>query len=94
MVSATSTPYAPTFCTGVAPGGPRDARQALQPAEPVRQRRDHHVVPHRAGLGAHDVALDGDLGVGEQDDGQVGEVVGQHDVRSARQHEDSPASGR
>ena len=87
MVSATSAPYAPTFCTGVAPSGPRDARQAFQPAEPVRQRRHHDVVPHRAGLGAHDVVLDGDLGVGEQDDGEVAQVVGQHDVRSARQNQ-------
>src|SRR6185369_4290585 len=53
-----------------------DARQALEPAEPVGQRGDHDVVPHRAGFGAHDVALDGDLCVREQHNGQVGEVVG------------------
>jgi hypothetical protein len=53
----------------------------------VCQRRHHDVVPHRAGLGTHDVVGDGDLGVGEQDDAEVAQVVGQHDVGSARQNQ-------
>ena len=57
---------------GRRPRRPGDARQALQPAQPVRQRRDDDVVPQRARLGAHDVAVDGDLGVGQADDGEVG----------------------
>lgn len=68
-------------------GGTGDTGQAFQPAQPVCKRRHDDVVPRRSGLCAHDVALDGDLGVGEQDDGEVGEVVGQHDVGSAREHE-------
>src|ERR1700731_1470919 len=88
MVSATSAPYAPTFCTGVAPRRSWNSRKALQPAEPMGQRGDDDVVPHRTGFGAHDVVLDGDLGVGEQHDGQVGEVVCQHHVGSTGEHED------
>ena len=54
----------------------------------MRQRGDHDVVPCGAGFGANDVVLDGDLGIGEQHDGQVGEVVCHHHVGSPGEHED------
>ena len=56
-----------------------------EPTQTVRQGRHHHVVEHRAGLGPHDVVLDSDLGVRQQDDRQVGQIIGDQHIRPARQ---------
>ncbi len=62
-----------------------DAGKAFETTEAVLERGDHDVVPHRARLGAHDVAVDVDARVGQPDHRQVGHLVGQHDVGAARQ---------
>ncbi len=72
---------------------PGDPRQAFQPAQSVRQRGGDDVVPHRPGLGPHDGAVHGDSGVGEPHDGQTVEVVGEHHIGPARQHQRVRACG-
>ena len=64
-----------------------DTRKALETAEAMLERGDDDVVPHRTGFGAHDVAVDVDARIGQPHHGQVGDLVGQHDIGAARQHQ-------
>jgi hypothetical protein len=53
----------------------------------VLERGHDDVVPHRAGLRTQDVAVDADARAGQPDHRQVGDIVGQHHVGSACQHQ-------
>ena len=91
-MSDTSAPYAPTFWTGVAPVEPGMPDRAFETAEAVLDRGDDDVVPHRARLRPQHVAVDLDARVGQPNDRQIRHLVGQHDIRAARQHQ-RPFSG-
>ena len=84
MVSATSAPYAPTFCTGVAPADPGMPDRHSSPPSPCASdgRPRRRPTPHRPRRAAT-LPSTVIVGVGEPHDGQVGQVVGEHHVGSA-----------
>ena len=99
MLCDTSWPYAPTFCTGVAPVGPGDAGQRLDPGQLLLDRVPDHVVPRRPrgdrerGTGARRRVGHLDAAAHVAHDDPVEARVGDQEVRAAPEHQQRLAVG-
>ncbi len=82
----TSTPYAPTFCTGVRRRS-RDAGEAFEASVSGRDGACHDIVPFGAGLGADRAVADVDTRVRDLDDHSVESVVADHQIRPTGENE-------
>lgn len=83
----------PHVLHGCRPGRSWDARQAFQSAQTLFDGPNHHVIEDRTGLGPHQVTVDGDAAIGQPHHGQVGQVLGDHQIGATSKHQRAVSSG-